>query len=149
VTQARFLDANIFIRHITGDHAEQSPVARWLFEDIEQGRVAAWTTDLVIGEAVYVLGSKQTYRLDRSTVRDGLMPLVNLPGLDLPSKGFLTRAFDLYVSLPIDFPDAFHAALIEQRGETELYSFDEDFDRIPSLVRIAPQLPDTDVDGAS
>jgi predicted nucleic acid-binding protein len=141
VTTPRFVDTNIFIRHIAGDHAEQSPAARALIEDIDQGRVIGWTTDVAIAEAVYVLGGSRFYRLDRSTIRCGLLPLINMPGLRLPGKALYRRVFDLYVALPIDFPDAFHAALIESRGEPELYSFDRDFDRIPTLKRIEPQRP--------
>ncbi|HKG25715.1 MAG TPA: type II toxin-antitoxin system VapC family toxin [Thermomicrobiales bacterium] len=148
MTQSRFLDANIFVRHITGDHETHSPAARALFDDIELGRATAWTTDLTIAEAVYVLASKRTYHLDRPSVRAGLLPLINLPGLELPSKALYPRAFDLYVAHPIDFHDAFHAALIESRGETELYSFDQDFDRIPSLTRFEPPLPSVAADNA-
>ena len=34
--------------------------------------------------------------------------------------------------------DAFHAALLESRGETALYSFDAHFDRVPTLQRREP-----------
>jgi predicted nucleic acid-binding protein len=146
VTSPRFLDANIFVRHITGDHADHSPAAKALFHDIEHGKESAWTTDLTIAETVYVLASRQTYRLDRSSIRAGLLPLINLPGLHMLSKNLYARAFDLYVAHPIDFQDAFHAALIESRGETELYSFDQDFDRISTLRRLEPNPPSKTAD---
>jgi uncharacterized protein len=135
VTKPRFMDANILIRHVAGDHASHSPAARTLLLDIEQARVSVWTTDLMIAEVVYVLGSKRSYHLSRQQIRDGVLPLIALPGIELPHKHVYDRAFELFVRYPIDFPDAFHAALIEHRNESELYSFDQDFDRIAGLQR--------------
>jgi predicted nucleic acid-binding protein len=45
------------------------------------------------------------------------------------------RPFALYTRLPIDYIDAYNAALIEHRGQHDTLSFDHDFDRIAGLVR--------------
>ena len=135
---ARFLDTNIFIRHVVGDDPVQSPASRALFLDIEEGRLAAWTTNVVVAEAVHVLSSKQTYNLGRPAIRNALLPLLELPGLDLHDKALYRRIFSLYTSLPIDFADAYHAALIERRSPAELYSFDTDFDRVGTIQRLEP-----------
>ena len=134
----RFLDANILIRHIAGDHPTHSPAARSLIIDIEQDRIHVWTTDMMIAEVVYVLGSKKWYRLSREQIRSSVLPLINLPGIELQNKHIYERAFEHFVAHPIDFPDAFHAALVESRDETELYSFDQDFDRIAGIQRREP-----------
>ena len=55
---------------------QQSRACRDLIEAIEHGRVTAWTSDLVIAEIVFVLSSKHTYNLDRSVIRDLLLPLL-------------------------------------------------------------------------
>ena len=78
------------------------------------------------------------YDVPRRRVADLLSAIVSITGIDLPDKAILPRVFQLYASLPIDFPDAYHAALIEHRHETELLSFDHDFDRIPTLTRREP-----------
>jgi predicted nucleic acid-binding protein len=83
----RFIDTNIFIRHLVNDDPIQSPASRALFQSIEDRQVTAWTTNLVVAEAVYVLSSKQTYNLGREAIRDALLPLLKLPGFDLPDKG--------------------------------------------------------------
>jgi hypothetical protein len=67
---------------------------------------------MAIAEAACVLASKHTHHLDRPTIRAGLLPLIEFPGLLPPGKGWFPRVFDLCVSHPIDVPDAFHAALI-------------------------------------
>lgn len=134
----RFLDANIFIRHLTTDDPAKAKACFSLIQQIEQGQVSAWTSNLVIAELVFVLTSKKTYGLSRDAVRDLLLPLISLPGLKVAHKHLYHRIFELYTALPIDFIDAYHAALIENLGESELYSYDTHFDRVSGLKRLEP-----------
>jgi predicted nucleic acid-binding protein len=133
-----FLDTNIFIRHLTNDHPVHSPACFNLIQDIEQGRVVAWTSDLVIAEVVFVLASKTLYGLSRDDIRDLLLPLIGLRGIRLANKRIYRRVFELYTGLPIDYTDAYNAALMENRKQTAVYSYDTDFDRIPSIQRREP-----------
>lgn len=135
---ARFIDANIILRHLLDDDPQRSRACFALIQAIEAGEVAAWTSDLVIAEVVFVLSNKKTYDLPREAIRERVLPLINLPGLKLAHKRLYNRVFDLYTSLPIDYVDAYHAALLEGRKEQELYSYDADFDRIPGVVRFEP-----------
>lgn len=134
----RFLDSNILLRHLLNDDPKRSPACFALIQAIEQGKLSAWTSDLVIAEVVFVLSSKQTYNLSRETLRDILLPLVDLAGLKLPRKRLYHRVFELYTRLPIDYIDAYHAALVENRKQEELYSYDTDFDQIAGLRRLEP-----------
>jgi uncharacterized protein len=135
---ARFLDTNILLRHLLNDDPIQSTAALALIQAIEQGRVTVWTSDLVIAEVVFVLANPRTFHLGREAIRDLLLPLINLPGLKLPRKRLYRRIFDLYTTLPIDYIDCYHAALIERRRPGELYSYDTDFDRIAGITRVEP-----------
>jgi len=134
----RLLDTNIFVRYLTEDHPTRSPACRRLFELIERGEEVVWTTDVAIAEVVFVLSGPRRYAMGRAEIRDGLLPLIELPGLKVAGKRFYRRAFDLFVAHPIDFADAYHAALIERRDVNELFSYDGDFDRIPSVNRFEP-----------
>jgi predicted nucleic acid-binding protein len=134
----RFLDTNVFLRHLLNDDPRQSPACFALIQAIEQGRLRAWTSDLVIAELVFVLSNKRMYNLPRDNIRDLLLPLIGLPGIELARKRLYHRVFELYTSLPIDYVDAFHAALMESRQRTEVYSYDADFDRIGGLQRMEP-----------
>ena len=131
-----FLDTNVFLRHLTHDHPQQSPRSTSLFKAIENGQVTVWTWALILAEIVWVLS--RTYGFARSDIRDALLPLINLPGIRLTQKRIYDRVFHLYVTAGIDYIDCFHAALLEAQGETLLYSYDTDFDRIPSLQRQEP-----------
>ncbi len=134
----RFLDTNIFLRHLLNDHTEQSPACLALICDIEQGKEQVWTTDLVVAELVFVLSSKNLYALSREKIGSLLLPLIELPGIKLPNKRLYRRIFEIYSAQNIDFIDAYHAACIEKSAPNELYSYDKDFDRVDSVSRLTP-----------
>ena len=135
-----FLDSNILLRHVLKDDPIQSPASRSLIQAIEQGRVTVWTSDLTVAEVVWVLSNKRTYNLPREQIRDALLPLIDLPHLKLARKRLYSRVFELYTSLPIDYVDCYHAALLERTSDPSIYSFDKDFDDIARISRVEPTL---------
>lgn len=44
----------------------------------------------------------------------------------------------MIICITIDYVDAYHAALVESRGQRELYSYDTDFDLIGGMHRLDP-----------
>jgi predicted nucleic acid-binding protein len=56
----------------------------------------------------------------------------------VPHKRLYRRVFHLYASLPLDYVDAYHAALVEQRGARTVLSYDRHFDQVPGLERRKP-----------
>ncbi len=133
-----FLDSNILLRHLTNDDPQAGRACFALIKDIEEGRQSAWTSDLVIAEVVFVLSSKSLYNLDRATICDLLLPLINLPGLKLPHKRLYARIFELYTALPIDYIDAYHVALMERQRTRRVLSYDRHFDRVKGIERQEP-----------
>lgn len=131
-----FIDTNIFIRHVMADDPVQSPACLKLFQAIERGEITVWTSHLVIAEIVLVLS--RVYHLERSSIRDVILPLINLPGIKLEHKHLFEKTFTLFVSLPIDYVDAYHAAQLLIRQDKALYSYDADFDRVPNIKRLEP-----------
>ena len=138
MTTPAFLDANILLRHLTNDDPLKGRACFALIQAIEHGDVTVWTTELVIAEVVFVLANKRTYGLSRERIRDLLLPLIEIPNLKLPRKRMYRRVFELYTTLAIDYIDAYHAALMEQRGSDQVYSYDAHFDRIAGLRRLEP-----------
>lgn len=138
----RFIDTNVFLRHLLNDHADQSPACYALIRAIERGEEEAWTSDLVIAELVFVLSSRNLYCLPRERIRDLLLPLIRLPGLKLSPKRLYDRIFEIYVDTSVDYIDACHAARVEQRVPPELWSYDADFDRVEGAVRVEPPPPE-------
>lgn len=95
------------------------------------------TSDPVIFEAAFTLQS--FYKASREQIRDALLPLIDLPGIELPNKRVFRRVFALFVETSLSFADCYSAALMEQDGETVIYSFDRGYDRLQdkSAVRQA------------
>jgi predicted nucleic acid-binding protein len=132
----QFLDTNILLRHLLGDHPEQSPRATAYFHRIEGGELKARVSDTVIFETVFTL--QHHYRQPKAKIREALLPLIELPGIVLPGKTRLARVFELYVDQNLPFADAYHAVLMEQLKLVEIVSFDREFDRIKGIRRVEP-----------
>lgn len=131
-----FLDTNVFVRHLTQDNTDHSPRASELLLRIAQGTQQVRTADTVVFETVFLL--EKQYRHPKATIRANVLPLLTLPGIILPGKERFEKVFDYYVRRNLPFADAYHIALMEAEGLTEIITFDEDFDRIPGIVRIEP-----------
>src|SRR5918994_6970285 len=126
-----FLETNIFLRHLRGDHPDFSPRATALLQRIEQGTLKVRTADTVIFETVFTL--ERVYKQSKEAIRDAFLPLIELPGIVLPGKRRLRRVFAYYIDQNISFADAYHAVLMESLHLTRIISFDRDFNRIASL----------------
>lgn len=131
-----FLDTNVFLRHLLGDHPDHSPRATTYFECIEQGEVRVRTADTVIFEAVFTL--QRHYNQPKDKIRDAMLPLLELPGILLPGKQRFRKVFDLYVSLNLSFADCYHAVLMERLKLDEIVTFDRGFEKIKSVQRTEP-----------
>lgn len=131
-----FLDTNIVLRHVLGDHPDQSPRATAFLQQVENGLLRVHTSDVVVFEVVFTL--QRTYRIPKADIPDVVLPLLALSGIVLPGKRRFIRVFELYVEHNIAFADAYHAVLMQQRGLTQIVSFDLEFDRISAITRIGP-----------
>jgi predicted nucleic acid-binding protein len=136
----RFVDTNIFIRYLTQDDPQKAEACFRLFEQAKRNEIELTTSESVIAEVVFILSSKRLYNLSRQDIRIRLYPLLSLTGLKLPYRQQFLRALDLYSSNKIDFEDAMSLAIMERQAIGELYSYDEDFDRIhgSAVKRIEP-----------
>jgi len=131
-----FLDTNIILRHLLGDHPDHSPRATAYLRQVEEGKVRVHTSEMVIFEAVFTL--ERHYRQPRAKIREALLPLLDLPGIVLPGKRRFHKVFDLYVDLKLPFADAYHAVLMEHLKTDRIVTFDRDFDKVPGVTRLEP-----------
>jgi predicted nucleic acid-binding protein len=136
LTSAPFIDANIFIRHLTGDNVEQSPRSTNLISRLEEGILRVQVPEFVVFETIFTLD--RFYRWPKESIRDGVMAILNFPSISVANIRLIRRALDVYVEYNISFGDAYYVTLMEQRGVTEIVSFDRDFDRVPGITRIEP-----------
>jgi len=136
MAETYFIDTNIFLRHLRGDHPDMSPRAQALLERIERQELKARTADTVVFETVYTL--QRGYKQPKAAIRDAFLPLLELRNLLLPRKKRFRRVFQYYVELNISFADAYHAVLMEEAKVTTIYSFDAELDRVPTITRLEP-----------
>jgi predicted nucleic acid-binding protein len=135
------VDTDVLIRFLTGDDPVKQAESAALFQKIERGELTVAAPDTVIADAVYVLASHRLYGLPRAQVRAILSQLVRLPHFRVQNRRQVLRALNIYGSTNLDFGDAFIVAAMELSGSSLLYSYDADFDRIPTVDRVTPPSP--------
>jgi len=134
----RFLDANVILRYLTRDDPKKAEKCYELFQKAKRGEIELTTCEAIIAEVVYVLSSKNLYNLPRDEIYSLLLPIINLKGLKITQKRIFIRALDIYASKNIDFEDALSFAHMEKLKISEIYSYDNDFDKIEELRRLDP-----------
>jgi predicted nucleic acid-binding protein len=135
-----FVDTNIFIRYLTQDDPQKAEACFRLFEQAKRNAIEITTSEAIIAEVVFILASKNLYKLSRQEIRVRLYPIISLSGLKLPHKPQILRALDLYGNNSIDFEDALSIATMERQSITGIYSYDKDFDHVrgSTVKRIEP-----------
>lgn len=134
---AHFLDTNILLRYLTRDDEHKAQRSLDLLMRIEQGREKVITSSLVIFETVFTL--QKFYGVSRQQIKESLLPIIALRGLQLPNKHIYQQAFDLYINKNISFADAYNAAYMLTEHISTIYSWDKDFDKIEGIVRLEPE----------
>jgi len=132
-----FLDTNILLRYLTRDDEHKAQKALNLLTRIEQGQEKVITSSLVIFETVFTL--QKFYNVPRQQIKELLLPIITLRGLQLRDKHVYQQAFDLYISKNISFADAYNAAYMVTEHIPSIYSWDTDFDKIEDITRLEPE----------
>lgn len=125
------IDANVLVRHLTGDPPDQARSATTLLAETSD----LVLLDLVLAEVIYVLES--VYVVPRAVVAEFGRSIVAFPGIRTLDPGLLVRTLEIYEVAAIDFADAYVAATAEVLG-VSVTSFDRDFDRVPTVARVEP-----------
>lgn len=131
-----FLDTNILLRYLTRDDEQKAQRALALLLKVERGEERIITSSLVIFEVVFTLQS--FYKVPRQRIKELILPIIALRGLQLPDKSVYNHAFDLYTSKNISFADAYNAAYMLSEEISNIYSWDRDFDKIEGIIRVEP-----------
>lgn len=130
------LDTNVILRHLLGDHPDQSPSATAFIKRVQDGEIEVHTADTVVFEAACTLD--RYYKRLRGDIRDVLLPLLELPGIVLPGKRRYRKVFDIYVERRVSFADAYHVVLAEHQKVDQIVSIDRGLDWVPGAYRIEP-----------
>jgi predicted nucleic acid-binding protein len=82
---------------------------------------------------------KKHHKIPIHRIKDYLLPILRSRGLKLPAKALCIAALHMFAERNISYADAFNAVYMQAKGMTEVYSWDEDFDRIEGINRIEPE----------
>lgn len=132
------VDANIFVRLLTGDDPEKATRCLSLFARSRRGEISLTTSEAVVAEVAYVLTSPKSYRIPRDVVAAALQPLLTDPGMQIDRKKAVLSALELWGSSNLDFADCLSVARVRFDNLDGVYSYDRDFDRIAGVRRLEP-----------
>ena len=132
-----FMDTNILLRYLTRDDEQKAQRALSLLTRVERSEEKVITSSLVIFETIFTLQS--FYKVPQPRIKELVLPIIALRGLQLPGKNIYYHAFDLYVTKNISFADAYNAAYALSEKISNVYSWDKDFDKIEGIVRLEPE----------
>lgn len=130
------IDANVILRYLTNEPADQAERAARLLEAAKSGATQLLVEEVVLAEVIWTLSS--FYRVSKRDIAAMLLAFLAPDGIQNPQKDALKTALVLLTTYNLDFADALIAAKALESGQSELYSFDRDFDRIPGILRKEP-----------
>lgn len=122
-----WIDANVIVRALAGDHPKHSPEAQALALRAEEGRVRLRIAALVVAETVWVLGS--VYGHPRERISKIFLPFLATEGIEPDEAPIVTKALVDMASKKVDFVDAYLAARAAAAGQP-VCTFDADFERL-------------------
>lgn len=131
-----YLDANVILRHLTGDPPEMAEAALAIFGKAEEGELRLRVLQVTVAEVVWVLESY--YGHPRDDIATTVARLLQADGLEVERPGRLMEALALYREHGVDFADALVGAAARREGPPVVRSFDDDFDRLPGVTRAGP-----------
>jgi predicted nucleic-acid-binding protein len=129
---AAFVDTDVLVRHLAGDHPVQSPRATAYLAQAE----TLVLTDVVVAELVHVLES--VYRAPRERIRAAVRSLLAFGPVVVRDAELLLRAVEAYEDHRIDFAEAYLVASAERSGVGVIASFDGSLDRATTIRRVEP-----------
>lgn len=137
----RFLDANVFIyayykpkRQLTQKERQMKDFAKKVISNISEGKERVLTTVVHLSEVVNILkyGMSTEELVELIT---GLFMLENVEIYGITKEVYFS-AVELSRDLKIDPNDALAIDAMKTNNITEIYSFDEDFDKIEGITRL-------------
>jgi predicted nucleic acid-binding protein len=132
----RFIDTNVFLRHFLIDDEEKAQAARSLLLRIEAGAEQVTTSPLVLFELVFIL--HRVYKQLKDKVAPLVSGVLDYRGLQLAGKDVWRSAFEIWLTHPIDFADAFNVASMRAHGIKEIYAWDRGYGQVSGITRIEP-----------
>jgi len=137
----RFLDANVFIyayykpkKQLTQKEKQMKEHAKNIITNVSRGKEDVIITVIHVSEVVNILKHGLSAEELNAIIR-GLFMLDNLKIMDVARNEYFA-AIELGDDLKLEANDALAVDVMRLNGVKEIYSFDEDFDRIDGIIRL-------------
>lgn len=121
-----WVDANVLVRHLTGDPPELAQRASELLDRADAGELTLRLHAVMLVEVVWVL--ETYYRVPRPEIARVVGGLITAGGIRCAEAEAALAALDDYAGLNVDYPDAFLARRAAGSGSGLVYTFDRHFD---------------------
>lgn len=118
------LDANVVLRFLRDDDPKQSPAARRLIGEANEGKVTLILSAVTVAEIFYAL--RASYKLPQAEIAPLLTGLLRSGVFEAEHEPRLLDTLARVQKANVDFGDAWLAATAAEAGEA-VASFDEDF----------------------
>ena len=131
------IDANLLIRHFTGDPPDLAARATGFIKRARFGELLL--LDVHVAECVYVL--EGPYAQPRDMVVRLLSSVLGVGAIQVEREVVVRRALGLYGTFNFDYPDAYLVAAAEVGGWTQIAGFDgfdAKLERASAVRRIDP-----------
>ena len=89
---------------------------------------------VTILEIVWLLLS--FYKIPKGKILLFLEEILLISSIEVIDRPLIEKVLSLYKSKKIDVTDAYWIAVMEQEKIKEIFSFDQDFDKIPIITRL-------------
>ncbi|MFA6329079.1 MAG: type II toxin-antitoxin system VapC family toxin [Candidatus Micrarchaeia archaeon] len=131
-----YVDANIFIFAIAKD-APQSDACLSILDAIVRGKISATTCALTWDEVIHAV-KRNKGQAEAVAAGEALLaiPRLKIIPADRKTLALAQKICTTYRNSP---RDSIHAACAILAGESEIYSFDSDFDKVGELKRKEPK----------
>jgi len=127
------IDANVILRYLLGEPADQAAKAGEIMAALEDGEITVHCDPVTLAEVVWVLSS--FYKLPPAEIYAGLSPIVKTEGFEIPEKEVYVLALELFARGVAHFGDACACAAALLKCEGRLFSFDRDLSRVEGITR--------------
>jgi predicted nucleic acid-binding protein len=137
----KFLDANVFIyayykpkKQLSLKEKQMKEQAKKIITDVSQGREQTITTIVHVSEIVNILKHGMPPEKLTDVIR-GLLMLDNITVQGVSKEAYFA-ANELGDDLKLETNDALAIDVMKSNNVTEIFTFDEDFDRVEGIIRI-------------
>lgn len=117
-----FIDANVILRLVRGEPADQAQAAVGLFNRAAGGEFLLIIHPTVLAEVIYVLTSPRVADLHRPKVAAALRSLFGLDGVEVPDLDRTLEALRRFEATNLDWVDCL---ILSHSTGTAVYSFDQ------------------------